>query len=174
MQSEFDLITEDILNHPLFIETKNLMHHGNGNTVYEHSLATAITAYSISKKLGLSDELVISTTRAALLHDFFGYDWHEDWFKNYLSQYSGWQRFKRTHAFIHGDIAAERAKEHFNLSERQLKAIKSHMFPVCFSVPTNCEAWIITLSDKIVATREISQTVASYILSVYKKVLVSK
>lgn len=169
MQNEFENITSDILDHPLFLETRFLMHHGNGNTVYDHSLSTAVTAYSISKKLGLSDEMIKSATRAALLHDFFGYDWHDDWFKDYLSKYSGWQRFRRMHAFIHGDIAAERAKEHFNLTDRQLKAIKSHMFPVCFSVPTNCEAWIVTLSDKVVATREISQTVVSYFANMYKK-----
>lgn len=171
MHSEFEQITEDILNHPLFIETKQLMHHGNGNTVYDHSLSTAITAYGIAKRCGLSEDMVRSATRAALLHDFFGYDWHEDWFKTYLSQYSGWQRFKRMHAFIHGDIAAERAKEYFNLDERQLKAIRSHMFPVCFSVPTNSEAWIVTLADKIVASREISQTISSYFMGFYRRLL---
>lgn len=174
MQSEFKQMTDDILNHPLFMETRCLMHHGNGNTVYDHSLSTAITAYSIAKKLGLSQDMVESTTRAALLHDFFGYDWHDDWFKDYLSQYSGWQRFKRMHAFVHGDIAAERAKEHFNLTDRQIKAIKSHMFPVCFSFPTNCEAWIVTLSDKIVASREISQTVGSYVSTLFKKLVTPK
>lgn len=174
MQTEFEQITKDILTHPLFIKTKLLMHHGNGNTVYEHSLASAKKAYQIAKKLELPNEIVISATRATLLHDFFGYDWHEDWFKNYVKQFSGWKRIRNMHAFVHGDIAAKRAKKHFNLSERELKAIKSHMFPLCFSMPTTTEAWIVTLADKIVASCEMTQTAIAFIKNLLKKLVLLK
>ena len=106
MDSEFEQITCDILADPLFQETRSFLHHGGENSVYDHSVATARVAFSLAHRFGLSEEGIRSVTRAALLHDFFGYDWHSDWFKGYLRQFSGWQRLRHMHAFIHGDIAA--------------------------------------------------------------------
>ena len=157
MDSEFEQITCDILADPLFQETRSFLHHGGENSVYDHSVATARVAFSLAHRFGLSEEGIRSVTRAALLHDFFGYDWHSDWFKGYLRQFSGWQRLRHMHAFIHGDIAAARAQERFGLTERQRAAIASHMFPLAFSLPRSSEAWIITLADKIVASREVTQ-----------------
>lgn len=113
MDSEFEQITCDILADPLFQETRSFLHHGGENSVYDHSVATARVAFSLAQRFGLSEEGIRSVTRAALLHDFFGYDWHSDWFKGYLRQFSGWQRLRHMHAFIHGDIAAARAQERF-------------------------------------------------------------
>ena len=137
--------------------------------MYDHSVATARTASSLARRFGLSAERIRSVTRAALLHDFFGYDWHSDWFKNYTRQYSGWQRFRHMHAFIHGDIAAARAQERFGLTERQRAAIASHMFPLAFSMPRSSEAWIITLADKIVASREMTMAVGYYTVNFCRK-----
>ena len=135
MDSEFEQITCDILADPLFQETRSFLHHGGENSVYDHSVATARVAFSLAQRFGLSEEGIRSVTRAALLHDFFGYDWHSDWFKGYLRQFSGWQRLRHMHAFIHGDIAAARAQERFGLTERQRAAIASHMFPLAFPCP---------------------------------------
>ncbi len=162
MDSTFEQITSDILADPLFQETRHFVHHGAENSVYDHSIATAQAAYAIALRLGLENAEVISVTRAALLHDFFGYDWHSDWFKSYQQEFSGWQRLRHMHAFIHGDIAAQRARAHFHLSDRQCSAIASHMFPLSFSVPKSSEAWIITLADKIVASREMAQAAKYY------------
>ncbi|MBP3311536.1 MAG: HD domain-containing protein [Butyricicoccus sp.] len=169
MDSEFEQITCDILADPLFQETRSFVHHGGENSVYNHSVATARVAFSLAHRFGLSEEGIRSVTRAALLHDFFGYDWHSDWFKGYLSQFSGWQRLRHMHAFIHGDIAAERAQERFGLTERQRAAIASHMFPLAFSLPRSSEAWIITLADKIVASREMTQAVGYYAAHFFRK-----
>ena len=169
MDNEFEQITCDILADPLFQETRSLVHHGGENSVYDHSVATARTAYSLARRFGLSAERIRSVTRAALLHDFFGYDWHSDWFKNYTRQYSGWQRFRHMHAFIHGDIAAARAQERFGLTERQRAAIASHMFPLAFSMPRSSEAWIITLADKVVASREMTMAVGYYTVNFCRK-----
>lgn len=169
MDSEFEQITCDILRDPLFLETRSFVHHGGENSVYDHSLATAKVAFSLAHRFGLTDDQVRSVTRAALLHDFFGYDWHGDWFKGYLRQFSGWQRFRHMHAFVHGDIVADRAHAHFGLSQRQRDAIASHMFPLCFSVPRSTEAWIVTLADKIVASREVTQAAGYYAVSFFRK-----
>ena len=165
MDSEFEQITCDILRDPLFLETRSFVHHGGENSVYDHSLATAKVAFSLAHRFGLTDDQVRSVTRAALRHDFFGYDW----LKGYLRQFSGWQRFRHMHAFVHGDIAADRAHAHFGLSQRQRDAIASHMFPLCFSVPRSTEAWIITLADKIVASREMTQAAGYYAVSFFRK-----
>lgn len=171
MDSEFEQITCDILEDPLFQETRSFVHHGGENSVYDHSLATARMAYLLAQRCGMSAERIRSVTRAALLHDFFGYDWHGDWFKGYLSQFSGWQRFRHMHAFVHGDIAADRAQARFGLSDRQRDAIASHMFPLSFSLPRTSEAWIITLADKIVASREVTQAAGYYTMSFCRKLL---
>ena len=171
MAPEFEQITCDILEDPLFLETRSFTHHGDGNSVYDHSLATAKVAYTLAYRFGLDQAGVRSVTRAALLHDFFGYDWHGDWFKTYLQQFSGWQRLRHMHAFVHGDIAADRAQARFGLSDRQRNAIASHMFPLSFSLPRSREAWIVTLADKIVATREMTQAAGSYTKSFCRRVL---
>lgn len=169
MDSSFEQITCDILADPIFQETRGFVHHGGENSVYDHSVATAYTAYSLAHSFGLSPADIHSVTRAALLHDFFGYDWHGDWFKGYLGQFSGWQRLCHMHAFVHGDIAAERAHRHFGLTARQRNAIESHMFPLAPALPRSREAWIVTLADKIVATREMTQAVGDYIFSRCRK-----
>lgn len=169
MDSDFEQITCDIRTDPLFLETRSFVHHGQDNSVYDHSVATARVAFSLARRFGLSEEGVRSVTRAALLHDFFGYDWHGEWFKGYLSRYSGWQRLRHMHAFIHGDIAAMRAQERFGLTGRQCAAIASHMFPLAFSLPRSSEAWILTLADKIVASREVTRAAGAYAKSFLQK-----
>lgn len=162
MDSSFDQITCDILASPIFQETRDFLHHGSENSVYDHSVATARAAFSLAQRFGLNDAEIRSVTRAALLHDFFGYDWHSDWFSDYVNQFSGWQRFRHMHAFVHGNIAAARAHAHFGLTARQHNAIASHMFPLAPSLPRSREAWILTLADKIVASREVTQAAGYY------------
>ena len=171
MESSFEQITCDILTHPIFLETRDFVHHGSQNTVYDHSVATAQTAFALARRFGLSSAGIRSVTRAALLHDFFGYDWHSDWFQSYRSQFSGWRRILHMHAFVHGSIAAERAHQHFGLTARQRNAIVSHMFPLALSLPRSGEAWILTLADKIVATREMAQAAGYYAAALYRRLL---
>lgn len=74
------------------------------------------------------------------------------------------------HAFAHGARAARRADRFFPLDERQRSAIVSHMFPLA-PVPKNAEAWILTLADKVVASREVSAAVGFYMRRWCRKVL---
>ena len=66
-------------------------------------------------------------------------------------------------------FAAARAQERFGLTERQRAAIASHMFPLAFSMPRSSEAWIITLADKIVASREMTMAVGYYTVNFCRK-----
>ena len=118
--------------------------------------------------LEISEDRVRAVTRAALLHDFCGYDWRGGTYKRFISGYSGLHRLKRMHAFIHGPLAARRAQRLFDLDERQCAAIACHMFPLAH-MPRNSEAWVLTLADKWVASREVSGAAVWYIRSWCRK-----
>ncbi|MFR4414427.1 MAG: hypothetical protein ACLT4C_03695 [Butyricicoccus sp.] len=74
----------------------------------------------------LSESETTSVVRAALLHDFFGYDWHGERFRRYLSHFSGVHRIAHMHGFIHGHIAADRAIP--SVCPSGVQAIARHMF----------------------------------------------
>lgn len=170
MAQTFESIAEDILAHPLFQEMRTLPHHGGDNSLYIHSVDTAKCAYRLAVRMGMSEERVRSVTRAALLHDFFGYDWQGEEHRRFLRKYSGLRRLTHMHAFIHGAMAARRADRVFGLSQRQRSAIASHMFPLA-PMPKNSEAWVLTLADKLVASREMSETVGWHVRKWFRRVV---
>ncbi|MFR4977848.1 MAG: HD domain-containing protein [Butyricicoccus sp.] len=159
MVPSFESVTADILLHPAFEDCKNFVHHGIENSVYDHSVATARMAYRMACRLGVPEEELISVTRAALLHDFFGYDWRDEWFKRFLRHYRGLRRMTHMHAFVHGPLAAKRASRYFALTNKQRDAIASHMFPLAPMLPRSREGWIVTAADKMVAAKEMTQCV---------------
>ena len=170
MDQFFTEMTEDIIGHPLFQQLRLCTHHGGENSLYVHSVDTAKCACRLALRFHLKQERVRAVTRAALLHDFFGYDWHSDEYKLTLRRYHGWKRLTQMHAFAHGARAAQRAETLFPLDDRQRSAIVSHMFPLA-PVPRNSEAWILTLADKVVASREVSAAVGFYMRRWYHRVL---
>ena len=155
-QNEIERYAGAILNDPRFQKLRSFEHHGPANTVYDHSLAVTRAAYRIACALHLSEEETASVVRAALLHDFFGYDWHSERFRRFVRHYSGFRRLTHMHGFIHGHIAAARAKRVFGLSDRECDAIARHMFPLA-PIPRSRIAWIVTLADKAVASREVTR-----------------
>lgn len=168
LDQEFQTITEDIITHPLFLQLRQLQHHGGENNLYDHSVDTAACAYRMARRFHMREDRVRAVTRAALLHDFCGYDWRGSTYKRFISGYSGLHRLKRMHAFIHGPLAARRAQRLFDLDERQCAAIACHMFPLAH-MPRNSEAWVLTLADKWVASREVSGAAVWYIRSWCRK-----
>ena len=170
MAQSFQEITEDIVSHPLFLQLRDCPHHGGENSLYIHSVDTAKCAYRLARRFRLKEDRVRALTRAALLHDFFGYDWQSERHKRYMHRYSGWQRVRRMHAFIHGSHAARRAGRLFDLDQRQRDAIASHMFPLA-SWPKSSEAWLLTLADKMVASREVGETVGWHVKGWYHRIV---
>ena len=154
-------ITQDIISHPLFTELQTVQHHGGENSLYLHSVATAKCAYQLARKFHMREDRVRAVTRAALLHDFFGYNWQSERHRRYTKHYSGWKRL--THA-------AHRANRIFGLDDRQKAAITSHMFPLA-PMPRNSEGWVLTLADKLVASKEVGETVGWHMRRMYQKVL---
>ena len=157
MDSELQQLAGDIVSHPQFQQLRTLQHHGAGNTVYDHSVAVARAAYAIARRMRLSGDETASVVRAA-----FGYDWHGERFRRYLRRYSGVKRLMRMHAFVHGPLAASRAKHTFGLSSRECEAIARHMFPLA-AMPRTRIAWIVTLADKAVASKEMAAALGGYV-----------
>lgn len=122
-----------------YLRTKKYVQHGDF-TVYDHSVYVCSTCFKLAKKLHLKIDRE-SLAKAALLHDYFLYDWHD---KNH----------PRLHGFRHAKIAAENAKRDFGLTEKEYKIIRSHMFPMGTKIPSSKEALILCLADKYCATRE--------------------
>lgn len=168
MDSEIQQLAGDILEHPRFQQLRSFQHHGEGNSVYDHSVAVAEAAYAIARRMRLSGDETASVVRAALLHDFFGYDWHSDRFRRFLSRYAGWQRLVRMHGFVHGHIAAERAARIFGLNAAECEAIARHMFPLA-AMPRTRLAWIVSLADKIVAAKEMTAALGGYLSPAYRR-----
>ena len=89
LDQEFQTITEDIITHPLFLQLRQLQHHGGENNLYDHSVDTAACAYRMARRFHMREDRVRAVTRAALLHDFCGYDWRGGTYKRFISGYSG-------------------------------------------------------------------------------------
>ena len=169
MGSEILQYAGDILAHPSFQQLRAFEHHGVNNSVYDHSVAVAEAACGLAHLMCLSESETASVIRAALLHDFFGYDWHGERFRRYLSHFSGIRRITHMHGFIHGHIAADRARHMFGLSARECEAIARHMFPLA-AMPRTRIAWIVTLADKAVASKEMTAAIGDYAALAYHRI----
>lgn len=81
--------------------------------------------------------------RAALLHDFYLYNWYVEKHGEY-------------HVWYHPKTAVKNAEAYFGpLTEKQRNMILSHMWPLFVEPPKSKEAYVLTLADKIAATRDL-------------------
>lgn len=135
---EFEKIISNIASNPYVLDMKNFRQHCDTNT-YDHCYMVAYTCYKICKWLNLD---YVKATRAGMLHDFYLYDWREK---------STWHKW---HAFKHGNFACLNASKVFDLSEKELSMIKTHMWPVTPIIPSSMEGIVITIADKYCATCE--------------------
>lgn len=112
---------------------RECVQHGRVST-WEHCVRVAHASMSMACALRLEvseRELV----RAALLHDYFLYDWHEPG--------------HTAHATQHPVFALRNACEDFDLTPLEQNAIASHMWPLPPArVPHSREALLICLADK--------------------------
>lgn len=84
-----------------------------------------------------------SLVRAALLHDYFLYDWHE---KDNGSH--------RLHGFRHPYTAERNARADFELDDIVSNSIRTHMFPLTPIPPKYLEGVIVNIADTLCAIRE--------------------
>ena len=133
-----DDITE-ILNAPDMQKSKNYIQHGKVS-VYSHSIAVAEYSCRFAKKMRIRVDFP-SLIRGALLHDFFLYDWHDEW--------------PKLHGFTHPKAALENADRQFSLNKKEKNIIRKHMWPMTFiNIPTCKEAWLVCLIDKYCSLME--------------------
>ncbi len=137
---EYLTLVRDILNNENFSQIENIKHH-NSNRL-EHSLKVSYIAYKISKKLKLD---YISVARAGLLHDFY-----LDRTKDYKNFYKKIKLFANSHP----KDAVYNASLYFDLNDKEIDIILTHMFPLNLQVPKYLESWIINMTDSVISIYE--------------------
>ncbi len=138
---EFKNIVNDLRLNKEVKEMNTYMQHCN-TSCYDHCLHVAYYTYLFCKKFGLD---YVSATRAAMLHDFFLYDWHKPRKIN---------SFKELHAFSHPKIALQNAISLFNLNDMEKDIIIKHMWPLTIKLPKYKESYVVTFVDKYCAIIE--------------------
>jgi uncharacterized protein len=129
-----------ILEHPVFSQSKGHIQHGR-ISVYEHSLDVAKLSFALGRIFKITD--MKSLVRAALLHDFFLYDWHVP------------EKMWSLHGWTHPVRAVENGRKYFGISGKEASMIRSHMWPWTLLHPPVCrEGWIICAADKLCSAAE--------------------
>lgn len=137
---EYSLIIDNIMKNNEFQKLSNIKHHNT--TRLEHSLKVSYYSYKIAKSLKLDYQEV---ARGGLLHDF------------YINEIQKCKKIKDKILLFstqHPDEAAQNACNNFELSEKEINIIKSHMFPVDYRIPKYAESWIVCLTDKVLSIGE--------------------
>lgn len=144
-QARFDALAQKYISDPTVQSMKNFVQHGDTST-FDHCVSVAQTCLALNERLSLgADEKALVS--AAMLHDFYLYDWHEK---------AAWHKW---HGFHHAHTAAVNAKEILNLGDTECRAIESHMWPLNITkIPMSRTAWIICLADKCCAVSEMFKT----------------
>lgn len=136
---EFGSLFDNIINTKEFQSMKNYIHHKN-KSCFEHTIEVAKKVFNYTKRHNLN---FIEATRAALLHDFYLYDWHD---KN---------KGFRLHGYKHPKIALSNARKLFQLTKKEEEIIVNHMFPLTlFHIPRCKESWIVCYFDKLCAFKD--------------------
>lgn len=139
---EYIQIVEEILDHRDFQNMDSWIQHISTRRL-SHCINVSFISYKIAKFLHVD---AASCARAGLLHDFCLYDFHDASHKH------------TKQLFVHPRVAAETARKRFNLSDKETRAILTHMFPFG-PVPTSWTGWIVQLADKICAAGEFASGV---------------
>ena len=140
---EYLYIINHILENNEFKKIKNIKHHNT--TRLNHSLKVSYYSYKIARILGLDYEEV---ARGGLLHDF------------YIDEIRKCHKIKDKIILFstkHPNDAVVNASNNFELSEKEINIIKSHMFPVDYRIPKYAESWIVSLVDKVLSFGEVSK-----------------
>ena len=137
----YDVLVEDILNHPRVQEMRLYKHHGQVDCL-AHSIHVSKTAYRLAKIFRLD---VRSVARGALLHDFYLYDWHVK------------GSHKGLHGFNHAMLALENATKYFDLSLMEQDIIEKHMWPLNLKFPSYLESYLVMVVDKYCSVIEYLQ-----------------
>lgn len=132
-------IIKEYINNEEFQKTNKIEHHGI--TRFEHSLKVSYYSYKVAKTLRLDYK---EAAVGGLLHDFF------------ITPEELSKKEKINSFFTHPKLALQTAEKQFDLTVKEKDMIRSHMFPMNYSLPKYMESWIVTTVDKCVAINEFS------------------
>ena len=153
---EYLFIIDNILKKEEFRKIENIKHHNT--TRLDHSMKVSYYSYKIAKCLKLDYEDV---ARGGLLHDF------------YTDKISECKKIKdkiKLFSIKHPRDAVNNASAYFNLSEKEINIIETHMFPVDYKIPKYAESWIVSLVDKVLSFGEFSKKFSyklTYVFNLY-------
>jgi len=141
VKNEYAEIVQDILLNDEFLKLQNFYHHNS--SIYEHAIIVSYFSYRICKYLNLDYR---SAARGGLLHDFFLYDWRKHR-RSALTK-------NKLHGRAHPEIALRNSMKHFELNNIEKDIILKHMWPLTFRPPRYQESFIVTFTDKYIASKE--------------------
>ncbi len=153
---EYLFIIDNIMENEEFKKMDNIKHHNT--TRMNHSLKVSYYSYKIAKSLKLDYKDV---ARGGLLHDF------------YTDKISDCKKVKDKILLFttkHPNDAVENASNYFELSEKEINIIRTHMFPIDYKIPKYAESWIVSIVDKILSVGEVSKKFGyklTYIFNLY-------
>ena len=129
----------DLLSSAVVQQMRQYPHHKTVSTFW-HSVYVSYLTYRFCGGLHLQQQ---EAARAALLHDFYLYNWYVEKHGEY-------------HVWYHPKTAVKNAESYFGpLTEKQKNMILSHMWPLFVEPPKSKEAYVLTLADKIAAIRDL-------------------
>lgn len=156
-EKKFHALVQDISSDMRTQQMKQFIQHGR-ISAYDHCMRVARMSYSIHMLLHMNcneRELI----RGAFLHDYFLYDWHDgyeqvedpDWI--FPARYA--HHLFHMHGFTHPETAMKNADRDFDLTQKEVQIIRSHMWPLTLlHPPKSREAFVVCAADKIVSLQE--------------------
>lgn len=142
-KKELETIYQSFLHDDRILRMKEIEMH-RGSNCYIHSFKVAKLAIKRCQRHHRIDIDPFTVLFAAILHDYYLYDWRKDRSK------------MKNHMSSHPYVAAENAVKDFGIHEPVKKAIQTHMWPVNITdYPRSMEATIISNADKAIYIREI-------------------
>ncbi len=135
----YDMIA-DLVHHEKVKQLDEYSQHMSTSR-YQHSINVAYYAFLLGKKLKLNIQDIV---RAAMLHDFFLYNWRTE------------QPVKGNHVNVHPQQALLNAKTITEVTPLMEDVIVSHMWPIGTTRPKSKEAWVVSIADKIATILEIT------------------
>lgn len=153
---EYLFIIDSIMENEEFRKIENIKHHNT--TRLDHSMKVSYYSYLIAKTLRLDYKEV---ARGGLLHDFY---------TDKISECNKVKDKIKLFSTQHPKDAVNNATTYFNLSEKEINIIESHMFPVDYRIPKYAESWIVSLVDKVLSIGEFSKKFSyklSYVFNLY-------
>ena len=131
----------DVAGSDLLKREEEVPQHGSVSC-YQHSLAVTVMSVRLasSRRLRVDMESMI---KGALLHDYYLYDWRKE------------DTTRREHGFGHARRALANADRDFELTPIARDVIEKHMFPLNPEMPRYKESVVVSVADKICATKEV-------------------